>query len=1058
MSATENEMATSANTVTIMVGSYLNMAQMISSGVVPSLVADGNIGLDALDYDMAYATYNGVYEHNLVTQLAAAWAGSGSGTQEMAEFAGISSGTVQLTNTTNATIDVSAQGAIFYAADGAAYETEESPTNEAWSNGTDQTGPGFYVVAPGDTVSVPVEGTFQGNDLGSDAPGSISVSSLPGITVSQPNPLTGGDQSETNGDNNQDGWLSSNFGEYSFVFSSQGLSPAEAHVNVDASIAWTPTDVASWESYVDNARSVGILNLAPLESDALPNEDKTQPFATSSFYAGMREAALYGGGLELELPSYYWFALSPSQQMTVIEELRWCNDNGLRSSLLINDQTDSNGDPDPNFAFHTVTMLDDLKEEGALPSQVVFENDNTNDVGFYYDANTTDTTSINAMAVEISQAFSFTPSASEDGLEVKGTSAAQTTLIMTGVRPSEDVVSGSFSPYATTQLFSENPSKLLTLTVKDTTSLLRLSDSLNGASVAAGGMLTFSGTAAEATTYLNDLCAQAASGTVGVADLELTLTDSLGETTEGMTSVFLGNVHPTFTAVTATASAPGVLYIGDSVTFAVTTSAPVTVTGSPELVLTNEEMATYVGENGNGDLLFSYVVKAGDDTDALQVRGLRLQGASISDGGTGLAVDPDSIDVPEEAMANAPVIDTKNDTINSLSDDLPSSGPLASGGSVTFLLGASKPIVDVQGSPTLSLSDSGTATYVGLSNSGQMEFAYNIPFACASSSLTATALNMKGVTITDSLGATVVAPPSMPALSTEISYGTAGVSVLAASTYLVNNVPVFISGAQPLKLTGSLGGQVVTFSDGAEVGIVDPSGTAETLAHLYQAVLGRTPDLGGLEYWTAEVVTGSLSMNQAAADIIGSPEFSQRNGPLTNSQFVDLLSANTGSPSSTDQVALTELSSGTSRSMVAIQFAESTSNVANTLSYSGDPYYGEIYRAYHTAIGQAPNATELQQSASEMLQGMSIQSIVQGILTSGSYLSDFGSLSNLQFMTDLYKNGLNRAPDPSGLQYWLSELGGGVSRANVVVGVSDSSESRMDTSSFTHDGWVALKS
>ena len=665
MSDTTDDQATSANTVTIMVGSYLNMDQMISSGVVPSLVANGDIGLDAIDYDMAYATYNGSFGNDLVTQLVSSWYGSGSGTQEMAESSGVSSGTTELTNTTTSAISVSAQGAVFAAADGVTYQTVEMASNTAWTSGAIQSGNGSYVVQAGQTITVPIEATFQGDDPGSDAAGSITTSSIAGLTVTQPDALTAGGSYSDPEQNDEGGWLSSSFGEYGFVFSDQGLAPAEAHVSINGLSSWTAADVASWDGYVDNARSAGILNVAPLLSGTLSEEDPTQPFATSGFYAGYRSAITYGGGLEIDLPPYYWLHLTPSEQQTVIEEIRWCSANGLRSSILVSNQTDASGDSDLSFATDTVTMLQQLQAEDALPSQIVFENDNSTSTGPYYDADAGDVNSLNAAALDVASDFTFAPSASEAGLEVKGTAAAQTTLIMTGVLPSADLASGSLAPYVATQLFSEDPTETLSLIITDTTGLLSLSDSLDGASVGPGGTLAFSGTAPEATAFLNDVEAASATGAAGIASLELTLTDYLGDVTDGVTSVYVGSVHPIITSVTETSSAAisGMVRSGDAVIFALSTSAAVTVVGAPELLLTNESYASYVGQDSSGDLLFSYTVGASDDTVALRVRGLRLDGGSIMDSENGLPVQLDSIDAPEEELSSSPTLVVLTDIV-----------------------------------------------------------------------------------------------------------------------------------------------------------------------------------------------------------------------------------------------------------------------------------------------------------------------------------------------------------------------------------------------------------
>ena len=944
------EAADTGNTVTVFIGSYLDTDQMISSGIMPSMLANGDIGLNVLDGDMENATEAAPGQSNLVTELAGAWQGSGSGSQGMAEAAEVTSGTVQLTNTSNSELSVAAAGTILYAADGAAYEINEDPTNAAWTNGTSQTGSGSYLLAPGQTITVAVQATFQGNDAGSDASGSIDQSLVPGLVVHQADNLTpGGSLAVTsvsvsngghyymNGDsytpsltftpsagasatghvgelyvagagalgstgsgytvasnvavdspdgktlftinitsvsasgailgmtfnttttlvssipatlsivqagasggsivgtnfgvssvkiddpgfgytspptiafstagsappasgvvttaNTSGDWLTSGADSYSSVFTNQGLVPAETYVAVNTGAYWTQADVVGWESYVSEARSVGVLNVAPLESDVLSREDPGQPFATSTFYSGVRQAALYGGGLEIQLPSSGVFTMSPSEWQTVVEETRWCSDNGIRSALLVENQGDSITSSDPNFAPDTMTLIEQLGAEDALPSQVVLENDSASQNGSYYDTSPTDQNALNAVALQVADAFALTPTAAEDGLEVRGASKAQTSVIMTGVKPSEDVPYGleaGFAPYTETQVFSSNKAEIITATVIDTKGLLSLSDTVNGASAVAGSALTFSGVASQVTNFLNDLSAYAASGGEGVASLQLSLTDPLNQVTDGVTSVYLGDIHPTFASISETPSSSvgNIIQTGDSVTFDLATSEAVTVNGIPELVLTNGEFASYVGQSSPNDLLFSYSVLPGDDTNALRVRGLDLDGSQITGTENGLALDPDSLALPSVEMANPLVVNTLTDTITSVTEIGSASGVLVSGNQVTFDLGANSSITAVSGTPSLELSDGGIAEYTGLTLNGEMKFVYNIPIGGVSEALSPTSLNLNGAAVTNVLGEAVVPPDSLPNLQQAQSYNATNydmdtlVIALSADEYL----------------------------------------------------------------------------------------------------------------------------------------------------------------------------------------------------------------------------------------------------------------------------------
>lgn len=251
-------------------------------------------------------------------------------------------------------------------------------------------------------------------------------------------------------------------------------------------------------------------------------------------------------------------------------------------------------------------------------------------------------------------------------------------------------------------------------------------------------------------------------------------------------------------------------------------------------------------------------------------------------------------------------------------------------------------------------------------------------------------------------------------------------------------------------------GQTVGFTDG--ISFIDPSGNAEVLAHLYQAVLGRAPDFGGLEGLNNLVNSGTVPLSSAGDLFINSAEFSTDYGVVTNTQFVGILAQNTGNTGATamDNGAISALDSGTSRSTVAMQFAESASNVINTLGYTGDPTYGEIYRLYETTLGRAPDVGGVSQFTSEVQGGTSLQEIANQLINSTEFMNDFGQLSNSAYVTSLYEHGLGRAPDSAGLQGWVNALDAGTARSVVALGISDSLESRLLTASATHDASVFI--
>jgi hypothetical protein len=67
-------------------------------------------------------------------------------------------------------------------------------------------------------------------------------------------------------------------------------------------------------------------------------------------------------------------------------------------------------------------------------------------------------------------------------------------------------------------------------------------------------------------------------------------------------------------------------------------------------------------------------------------------------------------------------------------------------------------------------------------------------------------------------------------------------------------------------------------------------------------------------------------------------------------------------------------------------------------------------------------------------------SIAAGFTSSAEFLAKYGSLTNQQFVTELYANVLDRAPDAAGLNGWLTQLSAGTTREHVLVGFADSVE------------------
>ena len=210
------------------------------------------------------------------------------------------------------------------------------------------------------------------------------------------------------------------------------------------------------------------------------------------------------------------------------------------------------------------------------------------------------------------------------------------------------------------------------------------------------------------------------------------------------------------TLITAVAESPlsGDFGAGNTVTLTLDMSAVVTVNttdGTPTLTLNDGGTATYVGGSGTNALTFSYTVAAGQNTAALAATSFNLNGATIADG-AGEAADLSLSGLTQ----TGPEIDTTTPTVSSVTV-AHGGGNVVSGVHVTITLNMSE-IVEVTGTPVLSLNDGGTATYTGGSGTSALTFSY---MAAAGQNTMALQLTgaMSGGTIANAAGNTAIIAP-----------------------------------------------------------------------------------------------------------------------------------------------------------------------------------------------------------------------------------------------------------------------------------------------------------
>lgn len=129
--------------------------------------------------------------------------------------------------------------------------------------------------------------------------------------------------------------------------------------------------------------------------------------------------------------------------------------------------------------------------------------------------------------------------------------------------------------------------------------------------------------------------------------------------------------------------------------------------------------------------------------------------------------------------------------------------------------------------------------------------------------------------------------------------------------------------------------------------------------------------------------------------------------------------------------------------------------IDGTLEFDPNSAAAQVARLYQAALGRAPDPTGLSYWPEQLQAGVPLDTLAAGFLGSPEFQARFGAPDNPGFVTQLYQNILGRAPDASGYASWINALDGGATRADVLVGFSESTENKAGTAPLLANGvWV----
>jgi subtilisin-like proprotein convertase family protein len=242
----------------------------------------------------------------------------------------------------------------------------------------------------------------------------------------------------------------------------------------------------------------------------------------------------------------------------------------------------------------------------------------------------------------------------------------------------------------------------------------------------------------------------------------------------------------------------------------------------------------------------------------------------------------------------------------------------------------------------------------------------------------------------------------------------------------------------------------IRFADGRMS--FSPGSVPSSVDRLYATMLGRHSDALGLADWTHQIEAGQKSYTDVVSTILSLPEGINRLGILNNSQFIqDIYLDGLGrNPTLQENSAwLNALTSGSASRVSAIVFVATSQEAQNhqlaTASLGGYVADWDAMRAarcYWTALDRSPDAPGLAFWADQLKSlTQTISQMAHGFVASAEFQSLYGTMDAGAFVTQLYHNVFNRAPDPGGYAAWTTYMSaGGHDKGDVIMGFLDSGE------------------
>ena len=243
-----------------------------------------------------------------------------------------------------------------------------------------------------------------------------------------------------------------------------------------------------------------------------------------------------------------------------------------------------------------------------------------------------------------------------------------------------------------------------------------------------------------------------------------------------------------------------------------------------------------------------------------------------------------------------------------------------------------------------------------------------------------------------------------------------------------------VSGGRDDNVLETGAGDDILYGDGLKLTALP--GLSAQVYRLYQAALGREPDVAGHLDWVTQRFEGDVTRLETGAAFVNSREFQNTYGTLGNEGFVDLLYQNVlgrAGDAAGRQGWIDTLAAGASRAEVVLGFSDSREFIRATQEASDDwtetrtdaSWSETVFAIFQVAVGRNPNMNNFLAWTNLLTQGRDTVELTADLWFSQEGQNLYGGLDNTAFVETLYRTALGREADAGGLSHWVARLDAG---------------------------------